>query len=253
MTVFKLNIQFSKRLKWGRLNFISFSNEILSGKSAKLGVAVKRSAGFVVQVAASALPFFPVAKFDVVAIATSAGGLRALLLILQYFPAQFPAAITVVQHLNPQSQSLLPLLLSRQTKLLVKQAEANERLQSGTVFIAPPDWHLLISPDGTLELAKTKKVNFTRPAADPMFESLATSCQDRAIAVVLTGTGRDGAAGLRRVKQMGGMTLVQDPNTAEFAGMPKAALETQAVDRVLSLPQIAATVIQSVQGNNTRK
>ena len=197
-------------------------------------------------------PFFsfPDTAFDVVALATSAGGLKALHQILLALPADFPAAITIVQHLDPHHRSFLVPLLSRQTQLVVKQAEAGELLCPGVVYIAPPDWHLLVNPDGTLTLAHTPLVNFTRPAADVMLESVAKSCQQRAIAVILTGMGSDGALGIQKIKELGGTTIAQDPKTAEFANMPKAAIHTQAVDWVLPLNQIAPTLVQLVRGQD---
>lgn len=190
--------------------------------------------------------YFPDAAFDVVAIATSAGGLKALSQILLALPADFPVAITIVQHLDPLHHSLLVPILSRRTKLIVKQAKAGEQLQSGTVYIAPPDWHLLVNPDGAIALTQTERVNFTRPAADLLFESVANSFKQRAIAVVLTGMGRDGAAGIKKVKQMGGTTIAQDKNTAEFRSMPNAAIQTQAVDLILPLNQIPLTLVNLV-------
>ncbi|PSB15616.1 chemotaxis protein CheB [filamentous cyanobacterium CCP2] len=194
------------------------------------------------------LPFFPTTLFDVVAIATSAGGLNALRKVLSPLPATFPAAIVIVQHLNPNARSLLPDILARYTQLTVKQAEAEEKLQPRTVYTAPPDQHLLIQPNGTLTLAQTEKVQYARPSADRLLESVAMSCGHRSIAVVLSGNGRDGAMGLERVKQMGGKTIVQDPKTAEFPGMPIAAIQTQAVDWVIPLNQIAATLVELVNG-----
>ena len=197
----------------------------------------------------SSPPFFPEVAFDVVAIATSAGGLRALSQILPDLPANFPAPIVIVQHLDPHSPSLLPGILSRCTSLRVKVAENGEHIQAGTVYVAPPDWHLLLNSDGTLALAHTARVHFTRPAADVLFESIAACCQTRAIAVVLTGSGRDGALGIQAIKQNGGATIVQDAETAEFPGMPKAAIETHAVDWVLPLHQIAPTLVKLVSSN----
>lgn len=192
------------------------------------------------------LPLFPNAAFDVVALATSAGGLRALNDILSGLPADFPAAIVIVQHLHPHAPSLLPQILARSTPLSVKQAKAGEKLHPGTVYVAPPDWHLLVNPDGTFDLTHTERIHFTRPSADILFKSIANSCQHRAIAVVLTGSGKDGAMGIKAVKQMGGITIVQDKTTAEFPGMPVAATQTEAVDLILPLEQIPVTLIRLV-------
>lgn len=186
--------------------------------------------------------------FDIVGIATSAGGLHALIRVLRQLPGSFPAAIVIVQHLSPNNPSLLAEILSRSCALKVKQAEDGEQVQAGTVYIAPPNHHLLIQADGTLTLSQTAPVNYARPAADPLFESMAKAFHTRAIAVVLTGMGRDGAQGIKAIKQAGGMTIAQNVATAQFSSMPLAAIRTRAVDLVLPLEQIPIRLIELVMG-----
>jgi len=181
----------------------------------------------------------PNAAYDIVAIVASAGGLRALSHVLSAMSQDFPAALTVVQHLDPRHRSLMAELLSRQSRLPVKQAEDGDQLRPGAVYVAPPDRHLLVNPDGTLSLSKAELVHFLRPSGDLLFESVAASFKDRAIAVVLTGTGSDGAKGLQAIKKMGGTVVTQDEATAEFSGMPHAAIQTGQVDFVLPLDEIA--------------
>ena len=200
----------------------------------------------VTQESVSPIPFANTA-FDVVALATSAGGLNALTQILVTLPVDFPAAITIVQHLDPHHRSLLAPILNRCTRLLVKQAETGDYLQAGIVYVAPPNRHLLVKPDGTLTLTQTERVNFTRPAADVLFESVAESFKERAIAVILTGMGHDGAAGIQKVKQMGGITIAQNQDTAEFFSMPSAAIKTKAIDFILPLNQITSTLVKLVR------
>lgn len=190
---------------------------------------------------------FPVALFDVVALAASTGGLEALSQILDNLPIGFPAAITIVQHLAPDHRSFLPQIFAHHTSLTVKQAEAGEALKAGIIYIAPPDHHLLIAANGTLQLSQTERVNFVRPSADQLFSTLAMSCKQRAIAVVLSGYGHDGAMGIQQVKRLGGVTIVQDPATAEAPAMPLAAINTGAVDLILPLHQIAPTLVKLVQ------
>lgn len=189
---------------------------------------------------------FQNAAFDIVAIATSAGGLNALSIVLGKLPADFPAAVVVVQHLDPRHRSLMADILSRRTPLTVKQAEESDRLQPGRVYIAPPNRHLLVNPDSTLSLTQSELVHFVRPSADLLFDSVAASYKDRAIAVVLTGTGSDGEMGVRAIKEMGGTVIVEDQNTAEFSGMPQAAVRTGSVDFVLPLPEVAPALITLV-------
>ena len=192
----------------------------------------------------------PRASFDVVAIAASAGGLRALTTVLSGLGDDFPASITVVQHLDPRHRSLMADLLSRQSRLPVKQAVEGDRIQPGAVFIAPPDRHLLVNPDGSLSLSRTELVHFVRPSADLLFESVAASFKDRAIAVVLTGTGSDGAGGVQAIKKMGGTVIAQDEGTSEFFGMPGAAIHTGEVDFVLPLNEMASALTKLVVGGD---
>lgn len=136
-----------------------------------------------------------------VAICASAGGLNALSQVLSGLPADFPVAITVVQHLSSQFPSLLAEILSRRIKVRVKQAESGDLLLPGTVFVAPSDQHLLVNLDSTLSLSHSELVHFVRPSADLLFESAAASFEQQAIAVILTGKGSDGAMGVRAIKK----------------------------------------------------
>ena len=188
-------------------------------------------------------------SFDIVAVAASAGGLNALSLLVGALPAGFPAPLLIVQHLDPRHRSLIADILSRRTALRVKQAEEGETIHKGSVYIAPPDHHLLVNGDHTLSLTHTELVHFVRPSADLLFESVAASYKDRAIAVVLSGSGSDGAMGVQAIKKMGGTVLAQDKGTAEFFGMPGAAAETGCVDFALPLKEIAPALVALVTGS----
>jgi two-component system chemotaxis response regulator CheB len=193
----------------------------------------------------------PISSFDVVAIAASAGGLKAINVILSSLSSKFPATIVVVQHLDPRHRSLMAEILARNTTLRVKQAEDGETMQPGTVYIAPPDRHLLVNSDSTLALSQSELVHFVRPSADLLFESVAASHKDRAIAVVLTGTGSDGSMGVQAIKKMGGTVICQDVDTAEFSGMPLAAMQSKCVDFSLPLDEIAAALVTLVMKGET--
>ena len=184
--------------------------------------------------------------FDIVAVATSAGGLHALTDILTTLPADFPVPMVVVQHLDPRHRSLMAEILGRVTALTIKQAEEGDRLAPRTVYIAPPDRHLLVNPDRTLSLSQSELVHFVRPSADLLFESVAASHRERAIAVILTGTGRDGTMGVQAIKKMGGTVIVQDLESAEFSGMPAAAIHTGLVDMIVPLKDMALTISKLV-------
>ena len=179
----------------------------------------------------------------VIGIATSAGGLSALSRLLSALPPTLDAAILIVQHLDPARPSHLAEILGRRTPLPVKQAAGQDRLHTGAVFIAPPGAHLLVDPEGTISLSHRPPVHFVRPAADRLFESIAGSFGSRAVAVVLTGTGHDGATGAQAVKRAGGRVIVQDESTSEFYGMPRSAIDAGQVDLVLPLDKIAPALV----------
>ncbi|MHB0937751.1 MAG: chemotaxis protein CheB [Armatimonadota bacterium] len=187
--------------------------------------------------------------FEIVAIASSAGGVAALMLALGGLPHEFPTPIVVVQHLDPRHRSLMAEILGRHTRLHVKEAEEGDRLERGTVYMAPPGLHLLVNPDATLTLTRTELVHFVRPSADLLFESVAAAFGPRAIAVVLTGTGVDGAMGVKAIKKRGGTIIVQDQQSSDFFGMPGAAIQTGDVDFVLPLDEIAGALVKLVMEN----
>jgi len=186
--------------------------------------------------------------YDIVAVAASAGGLAALGRVLAGLPEDFPATIVVVQHLDPRHHSLMAAILSRRTGLQVREAQEGDSLHPHTVYIAPPDYHLLVNSDATLSLSHSELVHFLRPSADLLFESVAASFKERAIAVVLTGTGSDGAMGIQAIKKMGGTVIAQDEGTSEFFGMPSAAIKTQNVDFILPLDEVAAALVTLMKG-----
>ncbi|HET9848106.1 MAG TPA: chemotaxis protein CheB [Candidatus Dormibacteraeota bacterium] len=188
----------------------------------------------------------PEAAFDIVALAASAGGIGAIGDLLANLPDAFPASIVVVQHLDPRHRSLMAEILRRRTALQVQQASEGDRLDPATVYIAPPDRHLLVNPDGSLSLTQSELVHFVRPSADLLFESVAGSYKDRAIAVVLTGSGKDGSMGVAAIKKMGGTVIAQDEKTAEFPGMPAAAIQTGHVDFILPLAEIPPALVTLV-------
>ncbi|MEW2525507.1 chemotaxis protein CheB [Streptomyces sp. NPDC047071] len=180
--------------------------------------------------------------YAVAAIASSAGGIHALGVLLGELGADLPVPLLVVQHLDRRHSTVIADVLARRTELNVKLAEQDERTEPGTVYIAPPDRHLLVASDGILTLSNSALVHFVRPSADLLFESVAGAYGPRAIAAVLTGTGVDGAMGVDAVKSRGGTVIVQDPQSAEFTSMPQTALGTGAVDFVLPLEEIAAVI-----------
>lgn len=195
-------------------------------------------------------PPFENAAFDLIVIASSAGGIHALSIVLSALPPDFPAGVVVVQHLDPRHRSLIAEILAKQTQLEVRQAREGDRVTPGVVYIAPPDRHLLINPDGTITLTRTELIHFVRPSADLLFESAAAAYKSRIIAVVLTGAGSDGAMGVEAVKKVGGTTISQDEKTSEYFGMPGAAISTNCVDFILPLEDVAPALVTLVMGGD---
>src|SRR5215469_13705879 len=184
--------------------------------------------------------------YGLVAIIGSAGGHRAMIEILGALPADFPLPIAVVLHLDPTKPSHLVEILRRVVQLRVRPARDGEALQPGTIYVAVPDWHLGIGPGGTVALSRGPPRHFVRPAGDSLFETAAEVYGPRLIAVVLTGGGSDGAEGVRRVKDHGGLVIVEDATTALHDSMPLSALATGRVDVVLPFREIAAALLGRV-------
>ncbi len=165
-------------------------------------------------------------------------------MVLGALPAGLPAAFLVVQHLDRKHPSMMAAILGRRTKLEVRQAAEGDFARAGCVHIAPPDHHLLVRRDGLLTLSQAELVHFVRPSADLLFESVAATFRKRAIAVVLSGTGKDGAMGVVAIKKTGGKVILQEGASAEHGGMPLAALATGSADHVLPLKDIAAAIVK---------
>jgi two-component system, chemotaxis family, protein-glutamate methylesterase/glutaminase len=181
-----------------------------------------------------------------VAISTSAGGIKALHSVLTSLPPSLAAAVLVVQHLLPDRDSHLVEILRWHTRLEVLQAHSAQRVVQGTVYVAPPDAHLIVGIDRRLVLSHLPPVHHCRPSGDRLFESLPAAFGRGSVAIVLTGFGRDGAAGAQCVRRGGGTVIVQDPQTAQFADMPRAALRAGAVDHILPLEAIGPMVLELV-------
>lgn len=184
--------------------------------------------------------------FPIVAVAASAGGLDALRLLLSGIPADFGAAMLIVQHMAPRQRSRLAEILARHCALPVAMAREGQKIEKGHVLVAPPDRHLLIGADRSVVLSADVPVNFCRPSADRLFQSAISEAGVKTIAVVLTGTGQDGAEGMRGVKKGGGTTLVQSEESSLYKGMPRAAMET-APDFVVALEEMADTLTDLVR------
>ncbi|WP_157267875.1 chemotaxis protein CheB [Azohydromonas aeria] len=187
---------------------------------------------------AAADDFHPQRDADAVVVGASAGGVQALQSLLGALPAGFAPALLVVLHLPPGRDSRMAALLEPLCALPVAEALDKQPVRGGTVTLAPPDYHLLVEPGGTLALSVDEPVLWSRPAIDPLFETAAAVYGERLLAVLLTGASSDGSAGLAAVRRRGGQAWVQDPADASVPTMPAAALAHAGADAVLTLDQI---------------
>ena len=179
----------------------------------------------------------------IVVVGASSGGIEALRELVRGLPEDLAAPICVVLHTAPESPGILDAILNRAGTLPAHNARDRERLQAGRIYVAPPDTHLLVEP-GILRVTKGPRENRFRPAIDPLFRSAAQVYGPGAIGVVLTGNLDDGTAGLWAIKQLGGTTVVQHPDTALFPEMPLNALRHVRVDHSLPLAEIAPLLVR---------
>ena len=172
---------------------------------------------------------------DAVAIGASAGGIDALFALLQGLEPPAQAPIVVVLHLPEQHESRLPQVFANRLQLPVEEAQPHAPVQAGTVYFAPPGYHLLVEADRSFSLSCDAPVLFSRPSIDVLLESCAEAYGSRLLGMVLTGANEDGARGLASVKACGGLAAVQDPAEAAHGVMPDAAIRLAHPDFVLRL------------------
>jgi two-component system chemotaxis response regulator CheB len=183
-----------------------------------------------------------------IVVGASAGAVDALLAVLPALAADFPLPVMVVVHLPPEMKSGIPGLLRARCRVDVREAEDKEPARPGTVYFAPPDYHLLVEPDGRLSLSSEEPVHHSRPSIDVLFETAADAYGPGLIGIILTGANADGARGLRAIRDAGGIALVQRPDLAYSPAMPRAALEACPGATALGLDEIAAYLMEVVSG-----
>ncbi|MET0286862.1 MAG: chemotaxis-specific protein-glutamate methyltransferase CheB [Polyangiales bacterium] len=182
----------------------------------------------------------------VVALAASTGGPAALRSVLDALPYDFPAPILVVQHLSPGFMPGFVAWLNMSCRLRVKVAEEGDRIERGHVYIAPEDRHLSVTPTLTVRTLTSPPVDGFRPSASVLFEGVAQAYGRHAATAILTGMGRDGVDGLRRIRELGGRIIAQDEQTCSVFGMPAAAIDAGLADYVLPISQVAAKLVEMV-------
>jgi two-component system, chemotaxis family, protein-glutamate methylesterase/glutaminase len=178
---------------------------------------------------------------DIIVVGASAGGVEALRVLVGKLPRDLPAAVLVVLHVSPEHKSILPRILTGAGPLPAEHAKDGELLEPGRIYVAPPDRHMVVD-DGVVRLTRSPPERGHRPAVDSLFHSAARFHGARVVGVVLSGALDDGTAGLVAVKKRGGVTVVQDPEEALCADMPRSALEHLEVDYCLPTAQIAALI-----------
>jgi two-component system, chemotaxis family, protein-glutamate methylesterase/glutaminase len=183
--------------------------------------------------------------FPVVALVCSTGGLHALTHVLGPLPVGFPAAVLVLQHIDPGATSSLTAILARRTALVVQDAVEGSKLKPGNVLVAPPGRHTLVTKDGTLALIESGARPPYRPSADLLLTSLALAVGPRAVAVVLSGHGIDGATGATAVHHFGGLVIASDEASSTEFSMPGATIDREmVVDHTLALDDIPTLLLQ---------
>ncbi len=198
----------------------------------------------------------PDAATRVIAIASSTGGPRALAEIIPRLPAQLGAAVIIVQHMPHEFTKLLASRLDAMSQLWVGEAISGKTLRENRVYVAPGGQHMRLrgSPgSATIELDNTPPMWGVRPAADPLFFSVAESFGSSAIGIVLTGMGRDGAEGLKRIRDAGGAAIVQDRESSVIYGMPQAALAAAGADSVATIEEMAPTIVKMLSTKLRKK
>jgi two-component system chemotaxis response regulator CheB len=182
-------------------------------------------------------------KFKAIVIGTSAGGLSAISTLLEKLPSDYLLPIIIVQHRAKDQKNLLEEVLQPKCKMKIKQADEKEKIEKSIVYIAPPNYHLLIENDLTFSLSSDELVSYSRPSIDVLFESAAISYREALIGIILTGANNDGASGLQTIKKYGGLTIAQSPAEAQFPHMPGAAIDKGGAMLILTLKEIQKNIL----------
>ncbi|MBI2279168.1 MAG: chemotaxis protein CheB [Bacteroidetes bacterium] len=189
-------------------------------------------------------------NYEAIVIGVSSGGMNAMKILFSALPADFNIPITIVQHISPRSDNQWIKLLNDKSNLHIKEADEKEKIEPGNIYISPPNYHLMIERDKTFSLTIDERVNFARPSIDVLFESAAEAYNNNLIGVVLTGSNNDGTKGIKRIKECGGLAIIQNPETAESSYMPASAIAAIKPDYILSLEDITELLIKIDKQNN---
>lgn len=186
--------------------------------------------------------------YKIVAIGGSAGSLEVILQIVSALPSPSDATFIIIVHRKHDGESILESLLSTRTSMTVREVEDKESLMPGTIYVAPPDYHLLLENETMFSLDSSEKIHFSRPSIDVTFQAVAEVFGASSVGVLLSGANADGAAGLENIKKAGGLTIVQHPETADMPFMPQQAINRNIVDNIIraeELPNMLKQLLQS--------
>ena len=192
-------------------------------------------------------------NYEAIVIGVSSGGMNALKFIFATLPAGFSIPIIIVQHVSPRSDNEWIKVLNENSNLTIKEADEKEKIEQGNVYIAPANYHLLIEEDKTFSLTIDERVNYARPSIDVLFETAAEAYKNKLIGMVLTGSNNDGTLGIKRIKECGGLAIIQDPVTAESSYMPASAIAAIDPDYILSLEEIIELIKKIDKKNNSNE
>lgn len=183
-------------------------------------------------------------RYEAIVIGVSSGGMTALKYLFSALPFDFGLPVIVVQHVSARSDNKWIEILNDLSNLNIKEADEKESIKPGNVYIAPANYHLLIEKEKTFSLTIDERVNFARPSIDVLFESAAEAYKNKLIGIILTGSNNDGTNGIKRIKESGGLAIIQDPETAKSTYMPSSAISAIQSDYILSLENIAQLLIK---------
>ncbi len=184
------------------------------------------------------------AKYEAIVLGVSAGGIEALTTLVPVFPAEYSMPVIIVQHRLPGPDEFLTEHLNEMSGIHVIEAQPNEKILPGTVYVAPGGYHLHIEPERIFSLSVDPPVNYSIPSIDVLFESAADIYKEKLIGVVLTGANADGSSGLKKIRELGGLAVVQSPKTANTATMPACAIEVAGADHILELNDIGPILLE---------
>jgi len=183
-------------------------------------------------------------NYEAIVIGVSSGGMNAMKILFSSLPMNFSIPIIIVQHISPRSDNQWIKLLNDKSNLHIKEADEKEKIEPGNIYISPPNYHLMIEKDKTFSLTIDERVNYARPSIDVLFESATEAYKNNLIGVVLTGSNNDGTKGIKRIQERGGLTIIQNPETAESSYMPASAIAAIKPDYILSLEDITELLIK---------